>query len=62
MGVASLVGFRDGGAAGLDINVVAMPACPHSVLTEHLTDEPGQPTHAALHRMLDFLRSRLQVS
>ncbi|MEU2041942.1 dienelactone hydrolase family protein [Nocardia niwae] len=34
---------------------------PHSVLTEHLIDEPGQPTHAALHRVLDFLRSRLAV-
>jgi dienelactone hydrolase len=32
---------------------------PHSVLTEHLIDEPGQPTQAALHRVLDFLSSRL---
>ncbi|MFI5536995.1 dienelactone hydrolase family protein [Nocardia sp. NPDC051900] len=32
---------------------------PHSVLTEHLIDEPGQPTQAALHRVLDFLGSRL---
>jgi len=32
---------------------------PHSVLTEHLIDEPGQPTQAALHQVLDFLRSRL---
>jgi dienelactone hydrolase len=32
---------------------------PHSVLTEHLIDEPGQPTHAALHQVLDFLRDRL---
>ena len=32
---------------------------PHSVLTEHLIDEPGQPTHAALQQVLDFLRSRL---
>lgn len=34
---------------------------PHSVLTEHLIDEPGQPTHAALHQVLDFLGSRLLV-
>ncbi|WP_019971061.1 dienelactone hydrolase family protein [Mycobacterium sp. 141] len=32
---------------------------PHSVLTEHLVDEPGQPTQIALHRVLDFLRTRL---
>ncbi len=32
---------------------------PHSVLTEHLIDQPGQPTQAALHQVLDFLRSRL---
>ena len=32
---------------------------PHSVLTEHLIDEPGQPTQAALHQVLAFLRSRL---
>jgi dienelactone hydrolase len=38
----------------------------HSVLTEHLIDEPGQPTHAALHQVLDFCaagyRSRDQYS
>lgn len=32
---------------------------PHSVLTEHLIDEPGEPTRDALDRVLDFLRSRL---
>ncbi|MFF7944622.1 dienelactone hydrolase family protein [Nocardia gamkensis] len=32
---------------------------PHSVLTEHLIDEPGQPTQAALHQVLDFLGGRL---
>ncbi len=32
---------------------------PHSVLTEHLIDEPGQPTQVALHQVLDFLRTRL---
>jgi hypothetical protein len=34
---------------------------PHSVLTEHLIDEPGQPTHEALHQVLDFLQGRLAV-
>jgi len=32
---------------------------PHSVLTEHLIDEPGQPTRAALDLVLDFFRTRL---
>jgi dienelactone hydrolase len=32
---------------------------PHSVLTEHLVDEPGQPTRAALDRVLDLFRERL---
>ncbi|MFG2395550.1 dienelactone hydrolase family protein [Streptomyces lydicus] len=32
---------------------------PHSVLTEHLLDEPGQPTRAALDKVLDLLRTRL---
>ncbi|KUJ70433.1 dienelactone hydrolase [Streptomyces albus subsp. albus] len=32
---------------------------PHSVLTEHLVDEPGQPTRAALDQVLDLFRSRL---
>ncbi|MCM3882563.1 dienelactone hydrolase family protein [Frankia sp. R82] len=32
---------------------------PHSVLTEHLIDEPGQPTRAALDQVLDLLRTRL---
>jgi dienelactone hydrolase len=35
----------------------AMP--PHSVLTEHLIDEPGQPTRDALDRVLDLFRTRL---
>jgi dienelactone hydrolase len=34
---------------------------PHSVLTEHLIDEPGQPTQQALHRVLGFLQGRLGV-
>lgn len=32
---------------------------PHSVLTEHLIDEPGQPTRAALDRVLDLFRAKL---
>ncbi|MFW5420567.1 dienelactone hydrolase family protein [Nocardiopsis sp. CNT-189] len=32
---------------------------PHSVLTEHLIDEPGQPTRDALDRVLDLFRDRL---
>jgi dienelactone hydrolase len=31
----------------------------HSVLTESLRDEPGQPTHDALNQVLDFFRERL---
>ncbi|MGB6059153.1 MAG: dienelactone hydrolase family protein [Microthrixaceae bacterium] len=34
----------------------------HSVLTEDLVDEPGQPTHDALLQVLDFLDDRLSVS
>lgn len=34
-----------------------MPA--HSVVTEHLIDEPGQPTRAALDQVLDLYRTRL---
>lgn len=32
---------------------------PHSVLTEHLIDEPGQPTLAAVDRVLDLFRTKL---
>ncbi|MGW7573412.1 dienelactone hydrolase family protein [Streptomyces sp. NPDC054765] len=32
---------------------------PHSVLTEHLIDEPGQPTREALDEVLDLFRTRL---
>ena len=32
---------------------------PHSTLTEHLVDEPGQPTHDALEQVLDLFRTRL---
>jgi dienelactone hydrolase len=32
---------------------------PHSVLTEHLIDEEGQPTRGALDQVLELFRSRL---
>jgi dienelactone hydrolase len=32
---------------------------PHSVLTEHLIDAPGEPTREALDQVLDLFRSRL---
>ena len=32
---------------------------PHSVVTEHLIDEPGQPTRAALDEVLDLFRRKL---
>jgi dienelactone hydrolase len=38
------------------------PATAHSVLTMHLVDEPGHPTHDALHQVLDFLRARLVLT
>jgi len=38
------------------------PMPPHSVVTEHLIDEPGQPTRAALDQVLDLFRSRLLTS
>ena len=44
--------------SGADANPDAMMGA-HSVLTEHLIDEPGQPTRAALDQVLDLFRSRL---
>jgi dienelactone hydrolase len=35
---------------------------PHSVLTEHLIDEPGQPTRDALDQVLDLFREKLLVA
>jgi hypothetical protein len=32
---------------------------PHSVLTEHLIDEPGEPTRDALEQVLEFVRARV---
>jgi dienelactone hydrolase len=40
-------------------NPDALMKNPHSVVTEHLIDEPGQPTRAALDQVLDLFRSRL---
>ena len=34
-------------------------ATPHSVVTEHLIDEPGEPTRQALDQVLDLFRTRL---
>ncbi len=38
------------------------PRAAHSVLTEHLLDEPGQPTRDALEQVLDLFRTRLLVA
>lgn len=35
------------------------PRLAHSVLTEHLVDEPGHPTRDALDQVLDLFRTRL---
>jgi dienelactone hydrolase len=35
------------------------PRAAHSVVTEHLVDEPGNPTQDALHQVLDFFKQRL---
>jgi dienelactone hydrolase len=43
-------------------NAWGIPKSAHSVLTEHLVDEPGHPTHDALNQVLDFLRTKLSVS
>jgi dienelactone hydrolase len=40
-----------------DESAAARPA--HSVLTEHLIDEPGQPTRQALDRVLELFRTKL---
>jgi dienelactone hydrolase len=43
-------------------NPAAAMKNPHSVVTEHLIDEPGQPTRAALDQVLDLFRDRLLKS
>ena len=35
---------------------------PHSVVTEHLVDTPGEPTRAALDQVLELFRTRLLVT
>jgi dienelactone hydrolase len=40
-------------------NPHGIPRNAHSVLTEHLVDEPGHPTRDALDRVLAFFRDRL---
>ena len=35
------------------------PKAAHSVLTEHLKDEPGTPTRQALDQVLDFFKDKL---
>src|SRR4051812_16996609 len=40
-------------------NPHGIPTNAHSVVTEHLVDEPGHPTYDALHKVLDLFRQRL---
>jgi dienelactone hydrolase len=40
-------------------NPHGLPTGAHSVLTEHLVDEPGHPTRDALDQVLDLFRERL---
>jgi dienelactone hydrolase len=40
-------------------NPHGIPRSAHSVLTEHLVDEPGHPTRDALDQVLELFRSRL---
>lgn len=40
-------------------NPAAVMRNPHSVLTEHLVDEPGSPTREALDQVLQLFRTRL---
>jgi dienelactone hydrolase len=42
-------------------NPAGNPRAAHSVLTEHLVDEPGHPTREALDRVLELFRTRLLV-
>ena len=43
-------------------NPAAVMKNPHSVVTEHLIDEPGQPTRAALDQVLNLFRTRCCLS
>ena len=40
-------------------NAHGIPKAAHSVLTEHLVDEPGHPTSDALDKVFDLFRTRL---
>jgi hypothetical protein len=40
-------------------NANEIPTIAHSVVTEHLVDEPGHPTRDALDQVLDLFRKRL---
>ena len=40
-------------------NPYGIPKNAHSVLTEHLVDEPGHPTHDALNQVITFFKDRL---
>ena len=42
-----------------DGNPHGIPKRAHSVLTEHLVDEPGHPTRDALDQVLELFRTRL---
>jgi dienelactone hydrolase len=42
-------------------NAHGIPRSAHSVLTEHLVDEPGHPTRVALDRVLQFFHEQLRV-
>ena len=42
-------------------NPNGIPSNAHSVVTEHLVDEPGHPTRDALDKVLDLFRTRLLV-
>lgn len=42
-------------------NPHGIPGMAHSVLTEHLVDEPGHPTRDALDQVLELFRSKLLV-
>ena len=53
-----------GGFIGVELdsspgNPFNHPKAAHSVLTEHLVDQPGTPTREALDQVLDFLAQRL---
>lgn len=43
-------------------NPYGIPANAHSVLTQHLVDQPGHPTRVALERVIAFFRDRLAVA